>query len=40
MQKKAKNIYERKRASRLERGGSLEGFQTVVRLRGCMGGIY
>ena len=40
VQKKAKKIYKRKRASRLEWHGILEGFQTDVRLKGYMGGIH
>ena len=40
VQKKAKKICERNRASRLEGGGDLEGFQTFIHLRGSVGGIY
>jgi len=38
--RKAKKIYKRKRASRLEGRGGLEGCQIIVCLGGCMGGIY
>jgi len=39
-QNKAKKIYKRKRASRLEGHDGLEGFQTDIRLRSCMGRIH
>jgi len=38
--KKDQKIYERKRASRWKNVDSMEGFQTSVSLRGCMGRIY
>jgi len=38
--KKTKKIYERKIASRLEGCSYFEGFQTLVHIKGCLGGIY
>jgi len=38
--KESKTICERKRPSRLEKGGGLEGFHTYIHLRGRVGGIY
>jgi len=38
--KEIKTICKRKRASKLEWRGCLEGFQIVVRLKGCMSRIH
>jgi hypothetical protein len=39
-EKESQKIRERNRASRLEKGGGLEEFQTDVCLRGCVDGIH
>jgi hypothetical protein len=38
--RKLKNMRKKKRASRLERGGGLEGFQTTVHFGGHVDRIY
>jgi hypothetical protein len=38
--KKKQKIHEKNRASKLEGGGDIEGFQTSVCLRGRVGEIY
>jgi len=39
-EKEIQKIYERKKASRLEGGGGLKGLQTIIGLKGRVGGIY